>query len=210
MPSEFPYMNSVTNVGAILDKIKVAGTPPKFTHEFLKSTLGFASSNDRGVIKVLKSLNFLTGDSVPTERYNDFRHEGKSGAALASGLREGWSEIFLADEQVYERTPTELTGIFKNVSGKGEAVAKKMATTFNAFAKLADWSAPTPPTAQTTESNGVPAIDDPTPANTVLAPIASAGRGVALHQDVHIHLPPTSDASVYAAIFRALREELLD
>lgn len=66
-----PYMMGVGNVPDILAKIRSAGTPPKFTHEFLKSNLGFASSTDRGVIKVLKALRFLAPDSTPLPRYNE-------------------------------------------------------------------------------------------------------------------------------------------
>ena len=104
--ADIPYMVSVTNLPAILDRMRGAGTPPKFTHEFLKTSLGFSSSNDRGVIKVLKALGFLTSDSAPTTRYNQFRSEATSGAALAAGLREGWSDIFLADQRAYEKSGT--------------------------------------------------------------------------------------------------------
>jgi len=44
MPAELPYMNTSGNIGAILERIKTAGTPPKFTNQFLQS-LGFTSSN---------------------------------------------------------------------------------------------------------------------------------------------------------------------
>ena len=36
MHIELPYMMTVGNIGAILDRIQEAGTPPKFTHEFLE------------------------------------------------------------------------------------------------------------------------------------------------------------------------------
>jgi hypothetical protein len=45
MPSEIAYMNASGNVGSIFEKIRSAGAPPKFTHEFLKANLGFTSSN---------------------------------------------------------------------------------------------------------------------------------------------------------------------
>lgn len=214
MPSEFPYMMSVTNVPAILAKIKSAGSPPKFTHEFLKTSLGFSSSNDRNIIKVLRALGFLTADGVPTSRYNDFRHEQRSGQILAEGLREGWADLFLASQKANELSTTELTGMFKSLTGKGEAVALKMASTFNAFAKQADWS-PGSGERRRDEQPDEGAGDDlpkgeddapPPPPPT----LSDSSGGLRLHHDIHIHLPPTSDTSVYTAIFRALREELLD
>ncbi len=199
MAAEFAYMTSAKNLKPIMDRIKGAGTPPKFTLEFLKS-LGYTSSTDRPVIGVLKGLSFLTADGVPTDRYNAFRDSARSGAAMAAGLRDGWSAVFLADQSANQRTPAQLTELFKSVSGKGEAVSKKMATTFKSLCELADWSqsndTPTPPTVEVSAPDEKQANDRP--------------AGLALHHDVHVHLPATSDVSVYTAIFRALRAELLD
>ena len=189
-------MASTKNLPDILEKVTSAGTPPRFTNEFLKS-LGFTSSNDRTVIKVLKGLGFLSSDGTPTERFNEFRNSARSGAALAQGLREGWSEVFLADQQAPSRSSSELVGLFKNVTGKGDAVAQKMATTFKVLAERADFAAAPAPVA-----------DDSLAEREV--EVVAEGVGLRLHHDVHIHLPPTSDVAVYTAIFRALRQELLD
>ncbi len=209
MPDEMPYMASVTNVDDIIQKIRGAGTPPRFTHEFLSSTLGFRSSNDRGFIKVLRALGMLTSDGTPTERYNAFKNQNNGGRAMADGLRDGWSQLYLADQAAHDKGTSELQEIFKTVTGKGDAVARKMATTFKAFAKHADFSSPaseTPETAsvEPTASAGPPDIEPPP--HRMPADLSS----LSLRHDVHLHLPPTSDVAVYAAIFRALREELLD
>ena len=203
MPADFPYMTSAKSLKPILEKIKGAGTPTRFTLDFLKS-LGYMSSTDRPVIGVLKGLGFLTNDGSPTDRYNAFRDAARGGAAMAAGLREGWSPIFLADQKADERTPSQLTEIFKSVSGKGEAVAKKMATTFKSLCEVADWSASAtiaPKEPELGETPPPPSKDDPPPQHPTR---------VALHHDVHVHLPATSDVAVYTAIFRALKAELLD
>lgn len=197
-------MMTVGNIGAILDRIRDAGTPPKFTHEFLKNSLGFRGSGDRGVVKVLKQLGFLSNDSTPTKRYNDFRSRSAGGVVLAEGLRDGWAEIFLADQRAHEKQVAQLTELFKSVTGAGDAVAKKMAQTFKALAVKADWSASSELT--TDVESAAPAEVDARPAS-----VESAVRSTFnLHHDIHIHLPATSDVAVYTAIFRALREELCD
>jgi hypothetical protein len=76
-----PYMASIKNLPAILTRIQEAGAPPRFSNEFLKNSLGFASSNDRGVIAVLKQLGFLSNDGTPSQRYNEFR-SGTAGGQL--------------------------------------------------------------------------------------------------------------------------------
>lgn len=125
---------------------------------------------------------------------------------MAEGLREGWAPIFLADQAAHERSASELTDVFKTVTGQSEAVAKKMATTFKAFAAHADWSAP-PDVAD--ESNDAQSIERGVARDHAPTPqLALAPSGVNLHHDIHLHLPPSSDVAVYRAIFRALREEL--
>ncbi len=199
MAKDMPYLTSVRNLPSILSKIKIAQTPPKFTHEFLKSNLGFTSSSDRGVIQVLKALGFLSEDSTPTARYNEFRATPTSGRAMAAGLREGWSDIFLSDQFAFSRSPTELKSTFMNVTGKSEAVAEKMATTFKALVDMADFASSEPIAEPSREATGVTKESEPTPRTSL-----------SLRNDIHIHLPPTTDVAVYSAIFKALREELLD
>ena len=118
MVNEVPYMASIGNIDAIIQKIRGAGTPPRFTHEFLSSTLGFRSSNDRGMIKVLRSLGMITNDGAPTERYNAFKNEITGGLALADGLRDGWSNLYLADQSAHERTPTRTPADIQDRDGQ--------------------------------------------------------------------------------------------
>lgn len=217
MTTDLPYMRAVGNVSAILEKMRGAGTPPKFTSEFVKNTLGFTASQDRAFPRMLKQLRFINNDGVPLPRYNEFKATSSGGRAMAEGLREGWAPIFMADQAAHTRSASELTDIFKTVTGQGDAVAKKMASTFKSFAAQADWSAvPAGPAEQVQSSedqspDGSPngrLAKDVTSA-TMTAPDVRAGGGlVNLHHDIHLHLPPTSDVAVYRAIFRALREEL--
>lgn len=130
MTTDLPYMPAVGNVAAILQKIRGAGTPPKFTAEFVKSTLGFAASQDRSFPRILKQLQFINADGTPLPRYNEFKAASSGGRAMADGLREGWAPIFLADQVAHSRSTGESTDIFKTVTGQGDAVAKKMAATF--------------------------------------------------------------------------------
>lgn len=212
MVTELQYMPSAANVGAILDKIRSAGTPPKFTHDFLKSTLGFGSSNDRAMVKVLRQLGFLSADGTPTQRYNDYRGEAR-GKALAAGLREGWAALFLADEKVYERTNSQVQAIAKSLTGAADSTAGKMASTFKALSDKADWtdggrSVESSADQLAAEGNtALPAPDGGVPG----ASTNGAGHGglFQLHHDIHIHLPPTTEVSVYRAIFQAIKAELM-
>jgi len=47
MPAQLPYLASNKNVGTLFEKIASAKIPPKFTHEFLTTTIGLKGTNDR-------------------------------------------------------------------------------------------------------------------------------------------------------------------
>jgi Family of unknown function (DUF5343) len=201
------YLNSAKNVSTIFDAIKTAGVPDRFTHEFLKQ-LGFQSSNDRAVIPVMKALRFLDDNSAPTDRYKRFRDPSISGVVMAEALRDAYSDVFTINEKAHEQASTALVGTFKRITGKGDAVSVKMATTFKALTGLADWSGASvavpgrddaPPTEQ--------ADDEDTPGVPTPPALATVG-GFPLHHDIHIHLPASTDVKVYDAIFRSLREHL--
>lgn len=197
MTDEIPYMTQVGNIPSILSKIQGAGAPPKFTHEFLMNTLGFRGSGDRGIIKLLRGMGFLTSDNTPTAKYHEFRSNSEGPQVLAEGIRQAYPGVFLANIQAQTLNTSDLNDIFKRVSGKGDAVSKKMAATFKALSSLADWSVISTPRMEETIS----------PAESTSQQIKPR---LSLHHDVHIHLPASSDVAVYTAIFRALKDELLD
>jgi hypothetical protein len=58
------YMVTTKNLPAILQKIVEGAAPEKFTVSHLKG-IGFTSSNDQGVLPLLKDLKFLTADGAP-------------------------------------------------------------------------------------------------------------------------------------------------
>ena len=210
MAAEIPYLMSVSTLGALFSKIQSAGTPPRFTHEFLKSNLGFGSSNDRAVIKVLKQLGFLTNDGTPTDRYNAYRGPNP-GTALADGLREGWQGFFLSDEKIYTRSTGEIQGIAKNVTGAGDAVAKKMASTFKTLSDLADFNSATHPQNKPNKDEDSADNSAEHPKRNFETPQQSITGGglLTLNHDIHLHLPATSDVSVYRAILQAIKSELM-
>jgi hypothetical protein len=209
MAAEIPYMMQMGNIASILDRIQEAGTPPKFTHEFLKGNLGFRGSGDRGIVKVLRQLKFLSDDGTPTSRYNEFRSKTVAGRAIADGLREGWAPVFLSDQRAQEKTVANLTETFKGITGAGDSVAQKMAATFKALASKADWTIT--PAASSPESQPATVAPDTVQTNGIRdsAPLQHA-LPLSFHHNIHLHLPATSDPTVYAAIFRALKAELSD
>lgn len=220
MDTNVPYMPSVGNLHRILDKMQNAGVPDVFNLDFLKD-LGFTSSNDRAVIKVLKYLGFLDASGRPQTSYREFMDHTKAKAVLADRLRVAYDDLFLSDRDSHTRTTATLKGWFKTKTGESDAVAEKVASTFRSLASYADFSAVPAPSAAA--SAAAPSTSEPAQSGSSngngSSPIpqrehfAGGGRANALDLGfvyrLEIHLPDTQNVETYRAIFRALREEMM-
>lgn len=212
MESEVPYMPSVTNLSKILDAIQRAGAPDAFGLDFLKD-LGFTSSNDRAAIKLLKFLGFLETSGKPTTAYKEFMDQNRAKAVLAVRLRKAYDDLFLSDKEAQSQSVDKLKGWFKTKTGAGDAVAKKMATTFKSLATYADFSQggtgaveASAPSSSTAQGGTEPLVDIVPPKEDKTPGGIPPGLGFVYR--IEIHLPDTTNIETYRSIFRAIREEL--
>ncbi len=209
MDINVPYMASIKNVTAILTKMQNAGVPDAFGYDFLRD-LGFTSSNDRSVVKVLKYLGMLDASGKPLTPYREFTNHLKSPFILADRLRAAYDDLYLTDKNAHDKSTEELKGWFKSKTGNGDAVAKKIASTFKAFASFADFSrAPATPTPEPQP----PPVDDlpePEPIPKIVPKPGESKLDLGLVYRLEIHLPDTQNVETYRAIFRALREEMME
>jgi len=207
MDTAVPYMLSVANLHKILDKIQTAGVPEVFNHDFLKD-LGFTSSNDRPIIKVLKYLGMLDSSGRPQTAYREFVDHTKAKAVLAARIRAAFDDLYLSDKNAHAKTAEQLKGWFKTKTGVSDSVATKMATQFKSLASYADFSkASVTPEPKTPEAQPVVDVPETTPQK----PARPTGdlSGLGLVYRLEIHLPDTQNVETFRAIFRALREELM-
>ena len=206
------YMTSVKNLAGIFQKIIEGAAPDKFTIAHLKG-LGFSSSNDFGVLALLKDLNFLSGDGAPTARYLAYRDRTQSKRVLGEALREAYGDLFLINEQLSEKDRTAVEGKFKQVHNATDRVAAEQAKTFFALMQLADVSPNSKPQGtdqvknQPTEKQEIATPNGALPAAAEPPPRVTLGG---LRYNIEIHLPATKDVEVYNAIFKSLKEHLID
>jgi hypothetical protein len=196
-------MPSVTNLHKILDAIQKAGVPEVFNLDFLKD-LGFTSSNDRPVIKVLKYLGMLDSSGRPQNAYREFVDHTKAKGVLATRIRSAFDDLYLSDKDAHNKSAEQLKGWFKTKTGASDSVAKKMATQFKSLASYADFEA-APPLEKPPKAPEVKQDEKPLPP----PPPAPDLKGFGLVYRLEIHLPDTQNVETFRAIFRALREELM-
>lgn len=198
------YVLPINRIPDIFAKIRDGQAPERFTNQLLKDW-GFSSTNDRAFVPLLKALGFLTPDGKPTQRYNDYRDHSRSKPLLTEGLREAYGDLFLIKEHPTNADRGAITGKFKSFHNVSDHVAGLMAKTFLGLLPLADLSkqGSVIPAAIPTTPHPVPTSENKRG--------ASSRVGVAgLHYNIQIHLPATKDVEVYNAIFKSLREHLLN
>ncbi|MGI5063782.1 DUF5343 domain-containing protein [Treponema denticola] len=189
-------------IGDLLDKIKKGQAPSKFTNQHLKD-IGFASSNHRAFIPLLKALSFLNDDGSPTERYKEYRNEALSKKILGEAVKEAYSDIFVISKKPSESDRTLIEGKFKSVHNTTDRSAELMAKTFFALLEYADIDSNENPKEKKTIIDSYKKEDKPTID-------AKKSISTSLNYNIQIHLPATKDIEVYNAIFKSLKEHLIE
>jgi hypothetical protein len=203
------YLTSFKNTAPILRAVQAAQAPQRFTQKFLEG-LGFASTNDRAIINVLKALGFLDDAGVPTSRYHRYLDQTQSALVLAEGIRDAYEDLFRVNRKAQEMPQAEVKNKLKTLSEGAytDRVLTQMAGTFTTLVKSADFSkAPVAEAGADAEESSLGQEQTDPPSATSSQPNA-APPFANLAYNLNIHLPESRDPAVYNAIFKALREHL--
>jgi hypothetical protein len=199
------YLTSTKNLDGIFAAIQGAQAPEKFTQAFLQS-LDFKSPPDRLVIGVLKSLGFIDDSGRPKDRYFKFLDQTQSAKVLAEGIRDAYQDLFKVNVKANELGKQDVVNKFKTL-GQGqisESVLDKMAATFTALVKLADF--------QSSPSHTLPQLPNSTASDDVsdkaIPPHTEVKLG-GLVYNIQIMLPESRDPAVYDVLFASLRRHLI-
>mgnify|MGYP003386831406 CR=1 FL=1 len=207
MPDSYPYIISNNKIEPILSRVRSAAKPERFSRETL-ATWGFTASNDRAMVGVLKELGFLTESGAPTDKYDRLRDPNDWRYVLAEQIRDCYADLFAIDANMNAAPEAEIRGALSRITGKDEESVKRYYATFKTLVALAKFDAKPN---RVGNAGDVPAdpIPQPTPSSDKNATKEHIQRRSAeYHYNIQIHLPVTTDITVYNAIFKRLKEHL--
>ena len=198
------YLISPGRVPDFFNQIKDGQAPERFTQQLLKDW-GFASTNDRALIPLLKALGFLTPEGKPTERYSEYRDHSKSAAVLGEAIKDAYGDLFLIKSNPSDSDKDAIKGKFKSFHNTSDNVAGLMTRTFFALLSIADINS-------NHKSSTIPSDLSSNEKKPITSSTPEMKNGFAsgLHYNIQIHLPPTKDIEVYNAIFKSLRTHLVE
>ncbi len=207
MATKLPYVAHPPVIEKILDKVKEAKTPDRFTPDFLTTVIGFKGGNARQFIPLAKKLGFLNSDGTPTELYKSFRNPRSSKASLGQGIKKAYHEIFERNEYAGVLSKEDLKGLVVEITGLGpkDNVVNLVCRTFEALRAKAEFDG-----AIQTDSDDTPEDkgggDDEKDQG---ATSTNNELDLRLSYTINLVLPKTDDPAVFNAIFRSLRDNLL-
>jgi hypothetical protein len=209
MPVTPPYLAAPGSLKTGLERIKTAATPERVTKDFVTTKLQIKGGTGAALIPYLKKIGFVASDGSPTEIYKRFRNHATAGGAVADAIKLGYQELERVNEYFYDLSDKDLLALIIQVTGveEGNQVAKLTLSTLKTLKAFADFE-----TKSTSIDNRVkeePVFYD---SNGKL-PSRSLGEkpaGINLSYTINLNLPATSDQAVLNAIFKSLKEHLLN
>jgi len=207
MPVSVPYLASNKNVGELFNKIGSAAVPSKFTQEFLVTTIGLKGTNDRQLIPLLRNLGFLDQSNTPTPTYSLLKSKDRRSGAIADGIRVAYKQLFAANEEAFELTGEKLKGLIAQVAGTDDEMTARIANTFSALVKIADFKAQSTAVTEKKSKNEEGEDDD----ESDLAKETKSKRSVGglrpeFQYVIQIQLPSNGSEETYLNIFNAIRK----
>ena len=202
-----PYVTATGNVEKALLGIKAAATPDSVTQDFVKTILKIPGGSGNQMASYLKKIGFVNVDGSPSEIYTRFRNSASIGDAAAEALKTGYAALKTRNEYWYALDDDKLRGLIIEETGEEEnsSIVSYILGCIKGLKKFATFdSKPKPP--QKPELNelppALPTAFPPVPQNTSV--------GLRLGYTINLNLPATTDVAVFNAIFKSLKEHLLN
>lgn len=201
--NNYPYVKVQSKLTSFLEDVQRLGVPEKVSQNWLK-TVGYTSSNDISIPRVLEYIGFIDSSRQPTDNWKKYRDKYSSGLVLATAIREGYDELYQVYPDAQLRNDEDLKNFFRARTETGEQTVRRTANTFKTLCSLADFG-------QMLESVAV--------TEGASAPIPSAGAAPqqrvahqaltpSLKVDVQIHIAANTDKTQIEEIFKSMAKYL--
>lgn len=199
--SEIPYTMLTGRINTYFGRLQEVSVPERASYKWLRS-VGFASSNDRLFIKILRYIKFIDTSNVPTNLWKTYKDPSKSRVVLAKAIREGYRDLYNVYKDAHRKDKEALFAFFMSKTGKAKQTVDYMVNTFSSLCQLADF-----------EKSPIE-IAEPAPKvdlSKLVEIKARPEKGLVseIHINIQLHLPATENSSVYDNLFKSLRKHLL-
>jgi hypothetical protein len=212
MPDNLPYSTAVGTLENMLEKIKAASVPERFTQDFVSTKLAMKGGTAASCIPFIKKMGLVATDGTPTELYKEFRNPKKSRLAIGKSFRKLYQRLYEMNEYVHDAIDQDVLGLIVECTGgeRDSAVTKYTLGTLNSLRKISDFDIEEaevdPPTKLDVRMPPPDSLGIHVPGGQL--PSAN-GKNINLSYTINLNLPATKDIEVFNAIFKSLKEHIL-
>lgn len=214
MAENLPYSTSVGTLEKLLEKIKSASVPDRFTQDFVNTKLAMKGGTANSCIPILKKMGLVGSDGSPTELYREFRNPKKSRTALGKAFKRLYERLYEMNEYIHDADDGDVLGLIVECTGseKNAAATKYTLSTFNMLRKHADFENEEEDVDPVESSGPIPQNFEQQLTNIPLpnSNTNPAQKGINLSYTINLNLPATKDIEVFNAIFKSLKQHLLE
>ena len=198
--AKYPFTPGPENVVELFQKIQSMGvTKNKINTAYLKS-IGFKSSYDTYLPRVLKQLGFVGSDGLPTDKWKAYGVKKERGHVMASALKNAYADLFDIYPNAYKENDSVLFDFLKGNTGAADRETSLMLKTFKNLCALADFEA-TPAKVSVSEPTVTPSSGEEV---TPKVKIASS-----LQLNIEIHIAADTPDDKIETIFKNMKKYLL-
>ena len=200
-----PYSTSPGVLKKALESIISAERPDKFSTNYMATILRLTGGSARAVPPFFKKMQFVGPDGTPTALYSKFKTDGGRSQAAYEGLRNAFSEIFKRNEYAHKADEGTIKDIVVEITGlrKNDPIIRLIYSSFDAVRSFVSSDVGAP---ETNKENPNDEQRRPAPEDNTGGIMAGS---IGLSYQINIVLPETENISVFNAIFKSLRENLL-
>jgi hypothetical protein len=205
--TSLPYVTAIGNVEKALAGIKAAATPESVTQDFVKTILKIPGGSGNQMAAFLKKIGFAKVDGSPSEIYTRFRNDSSMGEAAADAMKVGYAPLSTRNEYWYALDDAKLRGLIIEETGEksDSLIVGYILGSIKGLKKFATFDKkPNEPTK--IQANELPpALPAAIPPNHNVQSVS-----LCLGYTINLNLPATTDVAVFNAIFKSLKEHLLE
>jgi hypothetical protein len=195
--------------------LQLAATPDRVSQDFVKTLLQIPGSSGDQMTSFLRRLGFASGEGVPTELYRQYRNPETAPRAMAQAIRETYTDLAKRNEFFFKLSDEKLKGLIAEVTG--EAAESRplslMFSTLKNLISLADFDS-----AKVEKLDAQQRQESNLRSEPIVEPMKQYGRQplgddrikMNLGYTINLNLPATTDIEVFNAIFKSLKEHLLN
>lgn len=202
MTTEYQYAAVPDKLKEFLEKIhnKTIGIPERATYAWLES-LGYKSSNDRSILRVLRFIGFIDEKGTPTDSWRLYRG-AKYRQVLGKAVYTAYEDLFSTYPKACEMSDADLESFFATKTSGGKQVISRLVRTFKVLCSLADLSEIEPE-----EHSSMTATADPLKAHKETTGVLRAFTP-SIHIDIQVHISPEASPEQIDKIFESMAKHI--